>query len=111
VLDFDIFSSQKWDRLGESHAKDIVVTWPDGAFARRSTMSSMKWATSPGKLLVDVTNAIDAKMSLALGFTTSGAEELQRKVPQVRVEKAFNTHFAQRMDSGRIGDRRLTLFV
>ena len=21
---------QKWDRLRESHAKDIVVTWPDG---------------------------------------------------------------------------------
>jgi hypothetical protein len=30
VLDFDVFSNQKWDRLGESHAKDIVVTWPDG---------------------------------------------------------------------------------
>ena len=30
TLDFDVFSSQKWDRLNESHAKDIVVTWPDG---------------------------------------------------------------------------------
>jgi hypothetical protein len=30
VLDFDVFSNQKWDRLGESHAADIVVTWPDG---------------------------------------------------------------------------------
>jgi len=30
VLDFDVFSGQKWDRLGESHDKDIVVTWPDG---------------------------------------------------------------------------------
>src|SRR6266853_4269617 len=30
TLDFDVFSNQKWDRLGESHAKDIVVTWPDG---------------------------------------------------------------------------------
>jgi hypothetical protein len=30
TLDFDVFSSQKWDRLQESHAKDIVVTWPDG---------------------------------------------------------------------------------
>jgi predicted ester cyclase len=29
-LDFDVFSNQKWDRLHESHAKDIVVTWPDG---------------------------------------------------------------------------------
>jgi predicted ester cyclase len=30
TLDFDVFSHQKWERLHESHAKDIVVTWPDG---------------------------------------------------------------------------------
>jgi SnoaL-like polyketide cyclase len=29
-LDFDVFSNQKWDRLKESHAKDINVFWPDG---------------------------------------------------------------------------------
>jgi hypothetical protein len=30
TLDFDVFSNQKWERLHESHSKDIVVTWPDG---------------------------------------------------------------------------------
>jgi hypothetical protein len=30
TLDFDVFSNQKWNRLKESHAPDIVVTWPDG---------------------------------------------------------------------------------
>lgn len=30
TLDFDVFSNQKWDRLAESHADDIIVTWPDG---------------------------------------------------------------------------------
>lgn len=30
TLDYDIFSNQKWDRLSESHASDIVVHWPDG---------------------------------------------------------------------------------
>src|SRR6266705_2988487 len=30
TLDFDVFSNQKWTRLSESHANDIVVTWPDG---------------------------------------------------------------------------------
>jgi hypothetical protein len=30
TMDFDVFSNQQWDRIGESHAKDIVVTWPDG---------------------------------------------------------------------------------
>src|SRR3990172_10031677 len=29
-LDYDVFSNQKWDRLSESHADDIVVTGPDG---------------------------------------------------------------------------------
>jgi len=30
TLDFDVFSNQKWDRIKESHSKDIVVYWPDG---------------------------------------------------------------------------------
>ena len=30
TLDFDVFSNQRWERLGESHADGIVVTWPDG---------------------------------------------------------------------------------
>jgi SnoaL-like polyketide cyclase len=30
TLDFDVFTNQKWDRLHESHAKDIIVNWPDG---------------------------------------------------------------------------------
>lgn len=29
-LDFDVFTNQKWDRLHESHSKDIIVYWPDG---------------------------------------------------------------------------------
>jgi hypothetical protein len=29
-LDFNVFSGQKWDELGRSHAKDITVHWPDG---------------------------------------------------------------------------------
>lgn len=30
ILDFEVFSNQRWDRFPESHAADIVVTWPDG---------------------------------------------------------------------------------
>lgn len=30
TLDYTVFSEQKWDRLSESHAADIIVTWPDG---------------------------------------------------------------------------------
>lgn len=31
-LDFEVFSHEKWDRLGESHAKHIRVHWPDGRY-------------------------------------------------------------------------------
>lgn len=30
-LDFDVFTNQKWDRLKESHSRDITVYWPDGS--------------------------------------------------------------------------------
>lgn len=30
TLDFDVYSHQKWDRLHESHAQDILVHYPDG---------------------------------------------------------------------------------
>jgi hypothetical protein len=30
TLDFDVFTNQKWDRLHESHSRDIIVHWPDG---------------------------------------------------------------------------------
>ncbi len=29
-LDFNVYSGQKWDQLGRSHDKDIIVHWPDG---------------------------------------------------------------------------------
>jgi 8-hydroxy-5-deazaflavin:NADPH oxidoreductase len=49
-----------------------------------------------GKTLIDVTNALSSDFtSLAVGFTTSGAEEIQKLVPGAKVVKAFNTIFAQ----------------
>lgn len=64
-----------------------------------------------GKVLIDATNALDASWQLALGFDTSGAEQLQRKVPGARVVKAFNTVFAQHMATGHLADEQLTALV
>ena len=64
-----------------------------------------------GKVLVDVTNALDAESRLALGFTTSGAEELQKKVPSSKVVKAFNTVFAKHMDDGHVDGEQLSAMI
>ncbi len=64
-----------------------------------------------GKAVVDVTNAIGPKMELALGFTTSGGEQLQKKAPSARVVKAFNTVFAQNMSTGKVKGKMISCFA
>jgi predicted dinucleotide-binding enzyme len=64
-----------------------------------------------GKVVLDVTNAIGEHGKLAIGFSTSAAEELQKKLPKSYVAKAFNTVFAPNQSSGKIGQWQLTLFV
>ncbi len=51
-----------------------------------------------GRTLIDITNPVGPERSLAIGVTTSGAEEIQKLVPQARVVKAFNTIFADVLD-------------
>jgi predicted dinucleotide-binding enzyme len=63
------------------------------------------------KAIVDVTNPLTKDRELAIGFTTSGAEELQKKLPRARIVKAFNAVFAQTMEAGQAKGRPLTLFV
>jgi 8-hydroxy-5-deazaflavin:NADPH oxidoreductase len=43
-----------------------------------------------GKILIDVTNAIGPGLTLAVGFNTSGAEEVAKLAPRARVYKAMN---------------------
>lgn len=63
------------------------------------------------KVLVDATNVLSPSRDLALGFTTSGAEELAKLVPKAHVVKAFNTVFARNMSTGKVAGETLALFV
>lgn len=72
---------------------DIVVLatpWPAVPDAI-AAMGDLK-----GKTLIDCTNPLalngDGSLSLSLGSTTSGAEEVERLAPGAHVAKAFNTY-------------------
>ncbi|HEY8572480.1 NADPH-dependent F420 reductase [Phenylobacterium sp.] len=65
-----------------------------------------------GKVVIDATNALTAEMTLAVdSSSTSGAEELQKKLPSAKVAKAFNTAFASAMATGQIKGEQLAGLV
>ena len=86
----------------------VILAVPYGAID--DAVASLADSVS-GKTLVDVTNALTSDMQLASGCTASGAEALQQKARGAHVVKAFNTQFAQHMDSGAVGGQQLTTFV
>jgi hypothetical protein len=66
---------------------------------------------SEGKPVIDATNPLAPNGGLAIGFTTSAGEEVQKALPKAKVVKAFNYVFAQNMTSGKLGSERLTAFI
>ena len=54
-----------------------------------------------GKIVIDITNPMKADFSgLSIGHMTSAAEEIQKRAPQAKVVKGFNTIFAQVLQNG-----------
>lgn len=95
-------------RQAAAQAEVVILAVP---FPALDDVTRNLGAALDGKVVIDTTNALDANMNLALGFTSSGAEELQKKLPRARVVKAFNTVFAQHMDTGKVGATPLTALV
>lgn len=96
-----VLDAAKW-------AEVIILAIPYGT---EQNVTKEIGSAADGKTVIDVRNALTDNMELAVGFTTSAAEELQQNLPKAHVVKAFNTVFAGNQSTGRIGDERLTLFV
>jgi predicted dinucleotide-binding enzyme len=66
-----------------------------------------------GKVVVDITNPIDARTfdSLVVPADSSSAAQIQQRLPRCTVLKAFNTTFAGTLESKEIGGRRPTVLV
>ena len=63
-----------------------------------------------GKIVIDVTNAIGEDYGLGISCTST-AEETQKKLPQAKVVKAFNTVFAPNQSTGKVAGEQLTAFI
>ena len=83
-----------------SHAasSDIVIL----ATGYDDAIGALRQAALPeGTVVVDITNPLTADyMGLTLGHSTSAAEQIATALPRLRVVKAFNTVFAQRLAAG-----------
>lgn len=65
-----------------------------------------------GKILVDISNPVKPDFSgLAIGHSTSAAEELQAAAPSAKVVKAFNTIFASVFDLPSAQTAEVPVFV
>jgi len=89
-------------------ADAVILAIPWGAHAE---IARIMGNALDGKTVVDVSNIMTPSFDLAIGFTTSGAEELQKLMPKAKVVKAFNTVFAQNMSTGKLLGERLTALV
>jgi 8-hydroxy-5-deazaflavin:NADPH oxidoreductase len=67
-------------------AEVVVLATPYAANAAAITAAG----DLTGKILIDVTNPLGADLSLAVGFTSSGAEEVAKLARGARVYKAMN---------------------
>jgi predicted dinucleotide-binding enzyme len=67
-----------------------------------------------GKVVIDATNPVEfagGKLQLAIGFSDSGGEVVQRLLPDAKVVKAFNTITAAHMVKPRLPDGTPDMFI
>lgn len=85
----------------------LVIATPFGA------LEQVIASTGPmaGKVVIDASNPLLPGLVLAVGHSDSGAETLQRLVPQAKVVKCFNTVGIEVMANPKIGGSAATMFL
>jgi len=87
-------------------AEVVVLAMPYGALD--AVLGDIGAAT--GKIVIDCTNALERGMRLKYGHTTSSAEELQKRIPDAHVFKAFNAQGAENLASPTYPEGRASNF-
>jgi predicted dinucleotide-binding enzyme len=107
-----VFSAAGEDIVfGSRHASDTAVSISDAAAKAEIVFLAVPYDAAAsvvkaaggfaGKILVDLTNPMKADFSgLAIGFSTSAAEEIASLAPEAKVVKGFNTLFASVLQNG-----------
>lgn len=85
----------------------IVIATPWNAVADVSHAVN-NWQ---GKIVIDATNPIAPGLQLAVGHTTSAAEQLATFLPGAKVVKAFNTTGAENMADPHYNGEPTTMFI
>lgn len=89
------------------HADVILLAVPWNVVAQ-VTETVSDWQ---GKIVIDATNPIAPGLQLAVGYTTSAAEQLAAHLPGANVVKAFNTTGAENMADPLYDGEPATMFI
>jgi NADPH-dependent F420 reductase len=90
-------------------AADVAVLATPWSAAQEAVRAAGDWR---GKILIDATNPLTPDMSgLAIGHTTSGAEQVAGWAVGARVVKAFNTIGSRHMADPTFGAERASMFL
>ena len=87
---------------------DIVVLATPWNVVSQVTETITDWQ---GKIVIDATNPIAPGLQLAVGHTTSAAEQLATHLPGAHVVKAFNTTGAENMLDPLYDGEPITMFI